>query len=447
MLCRLHSCITNLTIKKMLLSIVGLQWGDEGKGKIVDYLSNHSDIVVRFQGGHNAGHTIVVDDKTYKLSLLPSNILRENKLSVIGGGVVMDPYHLIKEIEEIKKSGQKIDSNRLIIAENTCLILKLHKIIDEISENIKAGDKIGTTKRGIGPAYADKISRRAIRACDLDDKDLLAKKVTELLNFYSPILQENGNIVLSKQEILAELEEITDKILPYIKPVWKILNEAKKENKIIMFEGAQGVMLDIDNGTFPFVTSSNTVTSQAFTGSGLGVSKIDHNIGIVKAYTTRVGEGPFPTELNDGIGEHLQKKGNEIGTVTSRNRRCGWLDLVQLKQMIAICGINSITLTKLDVLSELDVIKVCYQYEIEGVVYDYLPASQRLQEKAKPVYQELKGWQSDIFGIIEYQKLPEKAKEYIEFIEKSLGINIDIISTSPERKDTIIRKDFFLYKD
>jgi adenylosuccinate synthase len=427
----------------MLLSIVGLQWGDEGKGKIVDYLSEHSDIVARFQGGHNAGHTIVIEGKTYKLSLLPSNILREGKVSVIGNGVVLDPTHLFKEIAEIEKNGFKIDPKKLIIAENTCLILSLHKIIDGISEKIKAGEKIGTTQRGIGPAYADKIGRRAIRVCDLDDPALIEQKVNELLNFYGPILSTHGNVITSRTEIINELKQVGEKILPYAQPVWKILDEADKAGKTIMFEGAQGVLLDIDHGTYPFVTSSNTITSQAFSGTGLGVRSIDNNIGIVKAYTTRVGEGPFPTELFDDTGTHLQTVGHEFGTVTGRDRRCGWLDLVQLKQMIKICGINSIALTKLDVLSEVKTIKICYEYDIAGKKYDYLPASQKLQKLAKPVYKEVEGWNSDIVGLKNYDQLPEKAVEYIELIEKELGVSIDIVSTGPGREETIIKKDYF----
>ena len=426
----------------MLLSIVGLQWGDEGKGKIVDFLSENSDIVVRFQGGHNAGHTIVVDGETYKLSLLPSNILREDKISVIGNGVVLDPFHLVKEIAEIEKSGIKITPEKLIIAENTPIILPIHQIIDEVCENLKSDEKIGTTKRGIGPAYADKISRRAVRACDLDNTDLIEQKIDEMLSFYGPIFSKAGQMALSKTEILNSVKEVADQILPFVKPAWKILNEAA-DDKTIMFEGAQGVMLDIDNGTYPFVTSSNTVTSQAFTGSGLGCRNIEHNIGIVKAYTTRVGEGPFPTELFDNISDHLQEKGHEFGTVTGRDRRCGWIDLVQLKQMIKICGINSITLTKLDVLSELDTIKICHKYQIGNQEYDYLPASQKLQKEITPILKEVPGWQSDIAGIKSFDHLPQEAKDYVKLLEEELETSIDIVSTGPARDETIIKKDYF----
>ncbi|MFZ8864366.1 MAG: adenylosuccinate synthase, partial [Rickettsiales bacterium] len=428
----------------MLISIVGLQWGDEGKGKIVDFLSANSDIVVRFQGGHNAGHTIVVEDQTYKLSLLPSNILREGKISVIGNGVVLDPFHLVKEIAQIEAQGIKIADEQLIIAENANLILPIHQIIDEVCEKIRSNEKIGTTKRGIGPAYADKVARKNIRVCDLADFDLLDKKITELLEFYGPIISTVNSQIISKNEILIKLKEIAPKILKYAQPAWKILNQHKKEGKIIMFEGAQGVMLDNDYGTYPYVTSSNTITSQAFTGSGIGCSKIDYNIAIVKAYTTRVGEGPFPTELFDDIGKYLQERGHEFGTVTGRDRRCGWLDLVQLKQMITICGINSIALTKLDVLSELSTIKICYKYKtLAGQEYDYLPAAQKLQASLIPIYTEMPGWNSDISSIKNYEDLPQNAQKYIDFIANKLEVNIDIISTGPARSATIIRKDFF----
>jgi adenylosuccinate synthase len=429
----------------MILSIVGLQWGDEGKGKIVDYLSGESDIVVRFQGGHNAGHTIVVEGKTYKLSLLPSNILRDNKISVIGNGVVIDPFHLKKEVESLEEGGINITSDKLIIAENASLILPIHKIIDQLSENLRSNSKIGTTGRGIGPAYSDKVARRSIRVCDLYDAEILDKKITEIIAFYSPFIKELAGDILSKNEVLKQLQEIAPFILKYAKPAWRILNSANKEGKAIMFEGAQGVMLDIDNGTYPFVTSSNTVTGQCFSGSGLGVSAIKHNIGIVKAYTTRVGEGPFPSELHDDIGNFLQVEGREIGTVTGRDRRCGWLDLVQLKQMIAICGINSISLTKLDVLSKLKTIKICTKYKsVNGDYYDYLPASSKLQAGLTPIYEEMQGWEENIAAIKSYDKLPLNAKNYIERLERELEVSIDIISVGPARDATIIRKDFFV---
>ena len=306
-----------------IISIVGLQWGDEGKGKIVDFLSENSDMVVRFQGGHNAGHTIVANNITYKLNLLPSNILRPNKISVIANGVVIDPFHLIDEINQIEKNGINITPQKLIIAENATLILPIHKTIDEISESLRSQDKIGTTKRGIGPAYSDKVSRRAIRICDLSDHNIIAQKVTETLNFYAPLLNSSNQASVSKTNIISKLTEIAPKILPFAQPVWKILNQYHQSGKTIMFEGAQGVMLDIDHGTYPFVTSSNTITSQAFSGSGLGCRPITHNIGVVKAYTTRVGEGPFPTELLDNTGNILKEKGHEFGTVTGRDRRCG----------------------------------------------------------------------------------------------------------------------------
>lgn len=423
-----------------ILSIVGLQWGDEGKGKIVDFLSENSDIVVRFQGGHNAGHTIVVEDKTYKLNLLPSNILRDNKIAIIGNGVVIDPFHLLKEIKQIEDSGITITPEKLIISESATLILPIHQLIDEINEDLRSSSKkIGTTKRGIGPAYSDKVSRRAIRVCDLEDDDIIDQKVTEILDFYAPLLNSTSRVNLSKTEIINSLKKITSKILPYVKPVWRILHEAKENKQVIMFEGAQGVMLDIDHGTYPFVTSSNTITSQVFAGSGLGCSNITNNIGVVKAYTTRVGEGPFPTELFDKTGNLLKDKGHEFGTVTGRDRRCGWLDLVQLKQMIQICGINSIALTKLDVLSDFTEIKLCTKYKIGNEEYDYLPASQSKQKKIEPILMSVPGWQEDISGISEYDKLPANAKSFISFIEERLETKIDIISTSPKRSDTIIR--------
>lgn len=426
-----------------IISIVGLQWGDEGKGKIVDFLSENSDMVVRFQGGHNAGHTIVANNITYKLNLLPSNILRPNKISVIANGVVIDPFHLIDEINQIEKNGINITPQKLIIAENATLILPIHKTIDEISESLRSQDKIGTTKRGIGPAYSDKVSRRAIRICDLSDHNIIAQKVTETLNFYAPLLNSSNQASVSKTNIISKLTEIAPKILPFAQPVWKILNQYHQSGKTIMFEGAQGVMLDIDHGTYPFVTSSNTITSQAFSGSGLGCRPITHNIGVVKAYTTRVGEGPFPTELLDNTGNILKEKGHEFGTVTGRDRRCGWLDLVQLNQMIQICGINSIALTKLDVLSEFESIKLCTKYTINDTEYDYLPASQILQKNISPNFISLPGWQEDISGIKSYQKLPKNAQNFITKISQFLNTNIDIISTSPKREDTIILKDFF----
>ena len=422
-----------------IISIVGLQWGDEGKGKIVDFLSSHADIVVRFQGGHNAGHTIVVDDKTYKLNLLPSNILREQKTSIIGNGVVIDPFHLLHEISQIKASGIDISPKKLIIAENATLILPIHKLIDQINEDAKENDKIGTTKRGIGPAYSDKVSRRALRACDLADEEIIAKKLTEIFDFYEPFLQyHNKDTELNKTEIINSLKEIAPKIIPYVQPAWKILNKAKQENKIIMFEGAQGVMLDIDHGTYPFVTSSNTITSQSFAGSGLGCQAINHNIGVVKAYTTRVGEGPFPTELNDETGDLLATQGHELGTVTGRKRRCGWIDIVQLRQMIQICGINSIALTKLDVLGNFKTIKLCTAYKIADKEYDYLPAAHKLQKNITPILEEVEGWQEDIAGINQYEELPIKARNFINKISQLLNTKIDIISTSPKRADTII---------
>ena len=418
--------------------VVGSQWGDEGKGKIVDWLSSEADVVVRFQGGHNAGHTLVIDGITYKLRLLPSGIVRKNKISIIGNGVVVDPWALLDEIKEIKSKGVNVDEKNLIISESANLILPFHKEMDEIREDAAGKAKIGTTRRGIGPAYEDKIGRRSIRVMDLVSESNLDHRLETVLIHHNTIRKGLGKQTFKKDQLKKELLKIAPEILKFSKPVWKKLDEYKSKGKKILFEGAQGVLLDVDHGTYPFVTSSNTVASSAATGSGCGPDTINYVLGITKAYTTRVGEGPFPTELTDNTGEHLGKRGKEFGTVTSRKRRCGWFDGVLVRQTIKISGINGIALTKLDVLDELDEIKMCIAYEIEGKKIDYLPAAVGDQLKVKPIYKKFKGWKSNTKGIKDFNKLPENAKLYIKQLEKFVGAKISSISTSPERKDTIL---------
>ena len=418
--------------------VVGSQWGDEGKGKIVDWLSSEADVVVRFQGGHNAGHTLVIDGITYKLRLLPSGIVRKNKISIIGNGVVVDPWALLDEIKEIKSKGVNVDEKNLIISESANLILPFHKEMDEIREDAAGKAKIGTTRRGIGPAYEDKIGRRSIRVMDLVSESNLDHRLETVLIHHNAIRKGLGKQTFKKDQLKKELLKIAPEILKFSKPVWKKLDEYKSKGKKILFEGAQGVLLDVDHGTYPFVTSSNTVASSAATGSGCGPDTINYVLGITKAYTTRVGEGPFPTELTDNTGEHLGKRGKEFGTVTSRKRRCGWFDGVLVRQTIKISGINGIALTKLDVLDELDEIKMCIAYEIEGKKIDYLPAAVGDQLKVKPIYKKFKGWKSNTKGIKNFNELPENAKFYIKELEKFVGAKISSISTSPERKDTIL---------
>ena len=418
--------------------VVGSQWGDEGKGKIVDWLSSEADVVVRFQGGHNAGHTLVIDGITYKLRLLPSGIVRKNKISIIGNGVVVDPWALLDEIKEIKSKGVNVDEKNLIISESANLILPFHKEMDEIREDAAGKAKIGTTRRGIGPAYEDKIGRRSIRVMDLVSESNLDHRLETVLIHHNAIRKGLGKQTFKKDQLKKELLKIAPEILKFSKPVWKKLDEYKSKGKKILFEGAQGVLLDVDHGTYPFVTSSNTVASSAATGSGCGPDTINYVLGITKAYTTRVGEGPFPTELTDNTGEYLGKRGKEFGTVTSRKRRCGWFDGVLVRQTIKISGINGIALTKLDVLDELDEIKMCIAYEIEGKKIDYLPAAVGDQLKVKPIYKKFKGWKSNTKGIKDFNKLPENAKLYIKQLEKFVGAKISSISTSPERKDTIL---------
>ena len=425
------------------VAVVGSQWGDEGKGKIVDWLSSEADVVVRFQGGHNAGHTLVIDGVTYKLRLLPSGIVRKNKISIIGNGVVVDPWALLDEIKEIKSKGVEISEENLILSESANLILPFHKEMDEIREDAAGKAKIGTTRRGIGPAYEDKVGRRSIRVMDLISEKNLDHRLETVLMHHNAIRKGLGKELFEKNKLKKELLEIAPQILKFSKPVWKKIDEFKNEGKKILFEGAQGILLDVDHGTYPFVTSSNTVASSAATGSGCGPNTIGYVLGITKAYTTRVGEGPFPTELKNETGEHLGKIGKEFGTVTSRKRRCGWFDGVLVRQTIKVSGINGIALTKLDVLDELDEIKMCVAYELDGKKVDYLPAAVDDQLKVKPIYKSFKGWKSSTKGIKNFEKLPENARIYIKELEKFIETKVSSISTSPERNDTILIEDPF----
>ena len=423
--------------------VVGSQWGDEGKGKIVDWLSSEADVVVRFQGGHNAGHTLVIDGKTYKLRLLPSGIVRKNKISIIGNGVVVDPWALIDEIDEIKNKGVHIDENNLFLSEAATLILPIHSELDALREDSTKNPKIGTTRRGIGPAYEDKVGRRSIRVIDLLSEDNLDAKLATLLEHHNYLRKGMGEKEYSTNKLKDELFKIAPKILKYSRPIWKKIDEFKKANKKILFEGAQGILLDVDHGTYPFVTSSNTVASSAATGSGCGIDTINYILGITKAYTTRVGEGPFPTELKNEIGEKLGERGKEFGTVTSRKRRCGWFDGVLVKQTIKTSGITGIALTKLDVLDEFDEIKICIAYDLDGKQIEYLPAASEQQFKVKPIYKSFKGWNSSTCGIKSFSDLPSEAQNYIKFIEEFVEAKLSTISTSPERKDTILIEDPF----
>ncbi len=423
--------------------VVGSQWGDEGKGKIVDWLSSEADVVIRFQGGHNAGHTLVIDGEVYKLSLLPSGIIRKNKISIIGNGVVVDPWALIAEIDEIKKKGVKINEENLFLSESATLILPVHSDLDAAREDNNKNSKIGTTRRGIGPAYEDKVGRRSIRVIDLASEENLDKKLKILLDHHNSLRRGMGKEEYDRKKIKEGLLKIAPKILKYSQPIWKKIEEFKKLNKKILFEGAQGILLDVDHGTYPYVTSSNTVASSAATGSGCGVGTINYILGITKAYTTRVGEGPFPTELKTEDGEKLGKRGNEFGTVTSRKRRCGWFDGVLVRQTIKTSGINGIALTKLDVLDEFDNIKICIGYNLNGKQIDYLPASSDEQFNVQPIYKTFKGWKKTTNGIKKFSDLPKNAQEYINFIENFVEAKVSSISTSPERKDTILIEDPF----
>ena len=423
--------------------VVGSQWGDEGKGKIVDWLSSEADVVIRFQGGHNAGHTLVIDGVTYKLRLLPSGIVRKNKISIIGNGVVVDPWALLEEIKEIKSKGVEISEKNLILSEAANLILPFHREMDEIREDTAGKAKIGTTRRGIGPAYEDKVGRRSIRVMDLISEENLNHRLETVLMHHNAIRKGLGKEIFQKDKLKKELLKIAPEILKYSQPVWKKIDEFKQQKKKILFEGAQGILLDVDHGTYPFVTSSNTVASSAATGSGCGPNSINYVLGITKAYTTRVGEGPFPTELTDSIGEQLGQKGKEFGTVTSRKRRCGWFDGVLVRQTIKISGIDGIALTKLDVLDELDEIKICVAYQLDGKKIDYLPAAVDDQLKVTPIYKTFKGWKSSTKGIKNFNDLPTNAKNYVSELGKFIETKISSISTSPERNDTILIEDPF----
>ena len=423
--------------------VVGSQWGDEGKGKIVDWLSDQADIVVRFQGGHNAGHTLVIDGVTYKLRLLPSGIVRKNKISIIGNGVVVDPWALLEEIKEIKSKGVDVNKDNFIISESASLILPFHREMDEIREEAAGKNKIGTTRRGIGPAYEDKVGRRSIRVMDLRSESNLDHRLETVLLHHNAIRKGLGKKIYEKNQLKKDLLKIAPEILKFSQPIWLRIDEFKKKKKKILFEGAQGILLDVDHGTYPFVTSSNTVAASAATGTGCGPNSIHYVLGITKAYTTRVGEGPFPTELKDETGELLGKRGKEFGTVTSRKRRCGWFDGVLVRQTIKISGINGIALTKLDVLDELDEIKMCVQYELDGKKFDYLPAAFEDQLKIKPIYKTFPGWKTSTSGVKNIDALPENAKKYIFAVEDFIGAKISSISTSPKREDTILIENPF----
>jgi len=423
--------------------VVGSQWGDEGKGKIVDWLSEKADVVARFQGGHNAGHTLVVNNITYKLKLLPSGIVRKNKISIIGNGVVIDPWALLDEIKQVEKLGIKITNKNLYIAENATLILPQHKELDGIREDVKNIDKIGTTRRGIGPAYEDKVGRRAIRVMDLANKKNLSKRIDMMLFHHNSIRKSLGKSKINKRKLINDLTKISSKILKYAKPVWKKLEEFKKKKKIILFEGAQGVLLDVDHGTYPFVTSSNTVAGEASAGTGCGPNTINYILGIVKAYTTRVGEGSFPTELKNEIGNKIGRRGKEFGTVTNRKRRCGWFDAVLVKQSCAISGINGIALTKIDVLDEFKNLYICVAYRLNGKKIDYFPSSLHDQIRVQPIYKRFDGWLKNTKGIKKWKNLPKNAKKYINFIKNYCGVKMSSISTSPKREDTILLENPF----
>ena len=424
--------------------VIGSQWGDEGKGKIVDWLSDRADIVVRFQGGHNAGHTLTIDGTVYKLSLLPSGIVRPDKLSIIGNGVVIDPWALVGEMNRLRQQGIDITPDSLIIAENAPLILPaVHSRLDHALEALKGSNKIGTTGRGIGPAYEDKVARRAIRVCDLIDDASIESAVDGLLSHHNTLLRGMGDSPIVRDDVIAQVKDIAQHITPFVGVVWRVLHNARKDGKKILFEGAQGALLDIDHGTYPFVTSSNTHAGQAAAGSGVGADALDFVLGITKAYTTRVGSGPFPTELQDAIGQRLGERGREFGTVTGRHRRCGWFDAVLVRQVCQTFGINGIALTKLDVLDGIDSLKICVGYDINGTKYDYYPASTTLQAQAQPIYETIAGWHETTYGCRNYQALPKNAIAYIKRLEQLIDTPISILSTSPEREDSILLIDPF----
>ena len=425
------------------VAVVGAQWGDEGKGKIVDWLSERADVVVRFQGGHNAGHTLVIDGDTYRLSLLPAGVVRPGKLSIIGNGVVIDPWALIQEIETLGRQGIVVTPESLRIAENATLILPLHREIERANEEARGNDRIGTTQRGIGPAYEDKVARRAIRVCDLSHPETLAEKVDKLLLHHNALRRGLGQDEVDGAALVAALVEIAPQILPYREAVWRRLDEVRRQGHRILFEGAQGAMLDVDHGTYPYVTSSSTVAAQAAVGCGVGPSALDYVLGITKAYTTRVGSGPFPTELDDEIGRGLGERGREFGTVTGRPRRCGWFDAVLVRQAAKVGGIDGIALTKLDVLDGLESLQVCTAYRLDGELVDHLPAGEWAQVRLEPVYEEIEGWRESTRGARSWAELPATAVKYIRRIEELIEVPVAMLSTSPERADTILVRDPF----
>ncbi|MEM9577024.1 MAG: adenylosuccinate synthase [Pseudomonadota bacterium] len=424
--------------------VVGAQWGDEGKGKIVDWLSERADVIARFQGGHNAGHTLVIDGAVYKLNALPSGVVRGGKLSVIGNGVVLDPWHLVKEIGTIRAQGVEISPETFMIAENTPLILPIHGELDRAREEAaRKGTKIGTTGRGIGPAYEDKVGRRSVRVADLADPATLEARVDRALQHHDPLRKGLGIAAVDRDGLIAKLREIAPEILRYAAPVWKVLNEKRRAGKRILFEGAQGALLDIDFGTYPFVTSSNVIAGQAATGVGIGPGSIDYVLGIVKAYTTRVGEGPFPAELDDDDGQRLGERGHEFGTVTGRKRRCGWFDAVLVRQTCATSGVNGIAFTKLDVLDGFETLKICVGYEMDGQRMDYLPTAADHQGRCKPIYEEMPGWSESTEGARSWAELPANAIKYVRRVEELIECPVALLSTSPEREDTILVTDPF----
>jgi adenylosuccinate synthase len=425
------------------VAVIGAQWGDEGKGKIVDWLSARADVVVRFQGGHNAGHTLVVDGRVYKLSLLPAGVVREGRLAVIGPGVVVDPWALLEEIARVEGQGVRVAPDNLALAENAALILPLHAELDAMREGAASGVKIGTTKRGIGPAYEDRAGRRAIRAVDLLHPESLEAKVDNLLAHHNAIRRGLGAPEADRAALVGRLKEVAPQIAPFVRPVWRLLDAARREGKRILFEGAQGVLLDVDHGTYPYVTSSNTVAGHVAAGSGLGPRAIGYVLGIVKAYATRVGEGPFPTELKDSLGEKIGARGREFGTVTGRKRRCGWFDAALARQSLKIAGVDGVALTKLDVLDGFDALNVCVGYAIAGERYDYLPAGPDAQSKVEPIYETMEGWKGSTVGARSWADLPAEAVKYVRRIEELIETPVALVSTSPERDDVILMKDPF----
>jgi adenylosuccinate synthase len=425
--------------------VVGAQWGDEGKGKIVDWLSIEADVVVRFQGGHNAGHTLVIDGKVYKLSLLPSGIVRPGKVSVIGNGVVVDPYHLVKEVGILRGQGVEVSPKNLKLAENAPLILSLHRELDAHRESAATGGtKIGTTMRGIGPAYEDKVGRRSIRVMDLAEPDTLDDKIARLLAHHNPLRRGLGLPEITAKQVRDELLAVAPEVLPYMDATWDLLDSMRRQGQRILFEGAQGALLDVDHGTYPFVTSSNTVSGTAASGSGLGPNSTGFVLGIVKAYTTRVGSGPFPTELEDEVGQRLGERGHEFGTVTGRKRRCGWFDAVLVRQSCAISGVTGIALTKLDVLDGFDKVKICTGYRLRGKVLDYFPSHAADQAAVEPIYEEMDGWQGTTAGARSWADLPAQAIKYIQRVQELIETPVALVSTSPEREDTILVRDPFI---